>query len=117
MKLPTNIPKAIIQQVATVAIRCYAAHSFIYYEKDDQIIPDGEFDEVCKWLLDNYDSVKPFDISGYLDRSALEAGTGFNISKKVCGQTRDYALSLLETNKNIKKTKPQEELIDIDDMF
>lgn len=34
-----------------------------------------------------------------------------------CGETRDYALSLLETNKNIKKTKPQEELIDIDDMF
>ena len=89
-------PKAIQQQVATVAIRTYAAASYRYYVLDDPTLTDSEFDELCHWLSANFEWVKPFDISSYLDMEELDAGSGFTVATKVTGQTLDYAVSLKE---------------------
>lgn len=95
------IPECIRQQVATVAIRTYAAHSYIYYVKSYSIISDAEFDELCRWLLVNHNWIAQYDLNKYLEVSALSAGTGFQL--KICGQTKDYAESIykdyLEKNK------------------
>lgn len=88
------IPTFLLPQVAFVAIRAYAAHSYIYYTKHENIITDHEFDDLCVWLKDNFEWLKPFDINDYLCFSALEAGTGYQL--KIVGQTRDYAEDLLK---------------------
>lgn len=82
-------------QVAFYAWRAYAAHSYLYYVLDESIIDDSEYDSLCHWILENYDWIKPYDINNYLDRDGLDAGTGYHIAEKVCGQTREYALLLL----------------------
>lgn len=110
------------QQVAFVCIRAYAAHSFLYYVKDSPVISDGDYDALCKFLLDNYEWIKPFDLNNYLDEGCLQAGSGFTIAQKVCGQTRDYALDLLKEHdarrvaaKPKTKPKPTREVEDDDD--
>lgn len=83
------VPPCIEKFVAFKAIQAYAALSYAYYDKDISLVSDHDFDMLCRWMLENYDWIKPHDLNSYVDRDALEAGTGFNI--KVCGQTRDYA--------------------------
>ena len=87
-------PKAVQQQFATVAIRTYAAAGYRYYVMDDPTLTDAEFDELCHWLSDNFEWIKPFDLSGYLEMESLDAGSGYAIAAKVCGQTKDYAIAL-----------------------
>lgn len=89
------IPTSLIKVFANVAIRAYAAHSYLYYKKDTNIISDGEYDELCNWLAENYEWIKPHDLNDYLDLGQLICGSGFVTAEKVCGQTRDYAESLI----------------------
>lgn len=120
MKTSLGLPPAMIEkQIATVAIRSYAANSFLYYRCDWSPISDGDYDALCKWLLENYDWIKPHDVSGYLSRESLRCGTGFDIADKVCGQTKEYAEALyrLAHKKEPKVTKakrPKEESDEID---
>ena len=98
------IPAAILPNVAFVAIRAYAAYSYLYYDRDESLISDADFDALCKWLLRHYDVVKPHDLNDYLDPSSLEAGTGYNLAGKVCGMTRKWADALLaEKDKPVRK--------------
>lgn len=104
------IPAIILPSVAFVAIRAYAAHSYLYYDLDESLISDHDFDYLCVWLLKNYAIVKPHDINDYLNKEMLEAGTGFHLSNgKVCGLTRQWADDLLAEYKKKrpkKKVKP-----------
>lgn len=85
-------PAAIRHMVAFVAIREYAAASYIYESgKGDAIMSDGDFDELCVWLLDNYGWIKKHDMNDYLDKGTLKAGSGMGIREKICGQTLEYA--------------------------
>jgi hypothetical protein len=99
-------PAPIAKQVANVAVRAYAAHSYLYYAANESTISDAEYDDLCRWVLENYAWIKPYDINGYLDKSALEAGTGFNIAGKVTGMTLDYARGLLKQHKQNQPKKP-----------
>ena len=48
--------------------------AYAYYKEDSPLISDAEFDELAKWLLDNYDSVE--HMHKYLiTKGDLEAGT------------------------------------------
>lgn len=89
------IPAALEQVIAHVAIRTYAAHSYLYYKKDTNIITDTEYDALCVWLAENYEWIKFYDMNDYLDLGQLICGSGFVTAEKVCGQTRDYAESLI----------------------
>lgn len=57
----------------------YLEHSIRYYLFDQPVIPDNEFDDICKTLLQFWNQ---FDHKyKYLtDQSALSAGTGYHIS-------------------------------------
>lgn len=97
------IPACILPQICFIAIRAYAAHSYLYYEKDENIIPDHEYDQLCRWIYSHWAWIKPHDLNNYLDFGALDAGTGHQL--KVTGQTRDYAEDLLKAYKE-KTVKP-----------
>lgn len=91
------IPPCIEPRVAFIAIRAYAAYSYLYYQLDESLITDDEYDGLCKWLLANYSWVKPHDINNYLDEGRLQAGTGYDLT--IVGQTKDYAESLLKQDR------------------
>lgn len=118
-----SIPAIILPNVAFVAIRAYAAYSYLYYDKDESLVSDGDFDMLCKWMLENYDALKPHDINGYLKRGMLQAGTGFHLAMgKVCGMTKKWADEQLEIANRRKpkrkakaRPKPQP-LADDDDL-
>lgn len=114
--MTSEAPDFLAQQLATVAIRAYAAHSYLYYEKDSPVISDGDFDALCEWLLENYDWIKQYDLNNYLNRKSLRAGTGFDIAPKVSGMTLQHALGLLETEKP-KAEKPRRIRKDIEDLL
>ena len=97
-----ELPPFVEAKLAFMIIREYAAHSYIYYEKNTSLISDADYDQLCKWLCDNYSWMKPYDTNGYLDKDLLKCGSGYNIS--VCGLTRDYAELLLQ-DQPVKKRK------------
>lgn len=70
-----------------VLIREYAVHSWLYYDQDTSLICDGDFDKLCKYILDNFAAIKPHDINGYLTEDDMRAGTGMTVASKVCGMT------------------------------
>jgi hypothetical protein len=76
------------EQLAFISIREYCLHSWLYYTKDTTLISDGEYDELCKWLLENYEWVKPFDINNYLCKDLLACGSGYGLQLK--GLTLKY---------------------------
>lgn len=102
-----KFPSAIENQICFVAIRAFAAHSYLYYEKDSPVISDTEFDELCLFINENFDIMKKYDINNYLgnleDNKDRNLKTGFDIAKKVCGQTKDYAEKLLDGSNKKKK--------------
>lgn len=100
-----TMPSAIHQQVAFVAIRAYAVHSYLYYVRHVNIISDDEFDLLCRWLIGNWVWIKPYDINNYLDITGLNAGTGYHL--KVLGQTKQYADEMYEDH--LKKKQPGSE--------
>jgi aspartate ammonia-lyase len=56
----------------------YLMHSYIYYEINDSIITDYEYDEICKELKDKWDDVKHYH-KHLVDVTALGAGTGYQL--------------------------------------
>ena len=64
-------------------ISLYMVCSYAYYELDESLISDEEFDALCKDLLKNFGKIKL--LSGhphkhFLTKENLEAGTGFSIT-------------------------------------
>lgn len=100
-----SLPACVLHQMATVAWRNYAAHSYLYYVKDDPVISDGEYDVLCRFIRDNFDWIKPHDLNDYLHLDGLEAGSGFDIAPRVTGQTKDYAEDLLKEFRAKRKNK------------
>lgn len=70
----------------------YLIHSYLYYILDDSIIPDQEYDMLCKELLENIDTIT-HPHKYLIDVEALKAGSGFQIGRK------DYPLIVQETAK------------------
>ena len=56
----------------------YLMHSFIYYEINDSIITDYEYDEICRELKDKWDDVTHYH-KHLIDVNALGAGTGYQV--------------------------------------
>jgi hypothetical protein len=52
----------------------YLMCSYAYYKEDAPLISDAEFDELGKWLLENWDSVDHRH-KLYITKHDLEAGT------------------------------------------
>ena len=64
--------------------------SYAYYVEDKPLISDGEFDELAKWLLENYDNVEHMH-KDLVTKGDLEAGTFLGkYPNMVKGAVRSY---------------------------
>jgi len=70
-------------------IKNYLIHSYLYYECDESIIPDSEFDQLCRRLLMNW-STQQSAYKKYISKHDLEAGTGFTLFYNHQTGKRDY---------------------------
>ena len=52
----------------------YLMCAYAYYEKDDPLISDKEFDDLSKWLLINYDNIE-HPHKKLISKDDLNAGT------------------------------------------
>ena len=59
----------------------YLLHSYIYYELFDSKITDAEFDALCAWMLENYDTLE-HEHKDLVTKDALKAGTGHHLVRK-----------------------------------
>ena len=56
----------------------YMMSSYLYYEKDKNVITDSLFDQICKKILKNWDKID-HPHKKLIDKKSLEAGTGYYI--------------------------------------
>ena len=56
----------------------YLMFSYLYYEKNISLIDDGEFDKMCKTLLEKYDDLEHMH-KHLVTKGDLTAGTGYGI--------------------------------------
>ena len=56
----------------------YLMFSYLYYEKDINLITDNEFDTLCKTLLDKLDGLTHMH-KHLVKKESLTAGTGYDI--------------------------------------
>ena len=56
----------------------YLMFSYLYYEKNINLIEDTEFDQICKTLLDKYDELEHMH-KHLVKKESLTAGTGYDI--------------------------------------
>jgi NAD-dependent DNA ligase len=52
----------------------YLMCAYAYYEEDDPLMSDTDFDQLAKWLLKNYDNVNHFH-KHLVTKGDLKAGT------------------------------------------
>ena len=71
----------------------YLMFSYLYYEKNISLIEDGEFDDMCKTLLEKLDSLTHMH-KHLVKKESLTAGTGYDI--KYTNLIKDSALKLKE---------------------
>ena len=56
----------------------YLMYSYLYYEKNESIVNDAEYDMICKRLYDEWENVEHYH-KHLVDRDSLIAGTGYTI--------------------------------------
>ena len=56
----------------------YLMFSYLYYEKNISLIDDGEFDKMCRTLLEKYDDLEHMH-KHLVSKGDLTAGTGYGI--------------------------------------
>lgn len=83
----------------------YLIHSYLYYEKNVQVISDNQFDGIVEKLLENFDKVQKSDhIHKYLiDKTALEGFTGFHLMGKFPNSVKIPAMQISNKNKTIQE--------------
>jgi len=74
----------------------YLIHSYLYYEKDNPIVSDEEYDRICKMLYESYDTVKHCH-KHLIDKESLLSGTGYHL--KYNSRIRGAAIQLIKVNK------------------
>ena len=65
-------------------IRQYLVHSFLYYQLDESIIPDRNYDQICadvSKLISKQTDKKSLPFHELVKYSLAENGSGFSISK------------------------------------
>lgn len=82
----------------TNPVALYMMASYAYYMADDPIMTDGEFDELARKLLDNYDQYSKHPHCP--TRDDLRAGTYLgSYPQIVIGALEQYRLKVLNNNK------------------
>ena len=58
----------------------YMMASYLYYQRNESIISDELYDQICKKILNNYENIN-HPHKRRIKRSDLKAGTGYTIKK------------------------------------
>jgi hypothetical protein len=77
------------------AINIYLMTSYLYYNRYVSAISDNNFDSICKYLYDHFDSVE-HQHKHLLSKCDLKAGTGFAIKEEDYPMMVKQAAFLLE---------------------
>ena len=72
-----------------ILIPHYLMHSYLYYERDDPVIRDNVYDNLCKVLLQNFDNLKHVH-KHLIDKESLKCGSGAGI--KYTNMIKDAAM-------------------------
>lgn len=56
----------------------YIEHSYRYYILGESVIPDYQFDKLCRQILEDINNV-PEEYKEFIDEDAMRCGTGFHI--------------------------------------
>ncbi len=60
------------------SVEWFLMASYVYYLKYSQIMPDYTFDKMCRWMLNNWESIKhPY--KSLIDEEDLSCGSGYGI--------------------------------------
>lgn len=73
-----NVGHRIWDKNPNMLIPYYLMFSYLYYEKNVSLIDDGEFDTMCKNLLEKYDDLEHMH-KHLVSKGDLTAGTGYGI--------------------------------------
>ena len=56
----------------------YLMFSYAYYKENESLVPDTEYDQICRDLITNWNDITHFH-KELLDLDSLKAGTGYDI--------------------------------------
>ena len=56
----------------------YLMYSYAYYQENESLIEDAEYDQICQDLITNWDNITHWH-KPLLDLESLKAGTGYDI--------------------------------------
>lgn len=76
----------------------YLMYSYAYYKENESLIPDTEYDDICKQIIDKWDNITHWHKS-LLTLDALKAGTGYDIEYP--NRVISAAKTLIEKEKNV----------------
>ncbi len=86
--------KEIITSNWNMLVPWYLMSSYLYYEKDTNILPDEDYDWICKELDSRWDTIKHLH-KHLVDRNMLSAGTGYSL-RHYPDRVKSAAILLLE---------------------
>ena len=66
------------QNNPNMLVQYYLMYSYAYYKENESLIPDTEYDDICKQIIEKWDNITHWHKS-LLTLDALKAGTGYNI--------------------------------------
>lgn len=75
----------------------YLVHSYIYYQLDNSVISDGDYDKMANYILEHYDELE-HPHKHLISKDALQAGT-FLLSED------EYPTIVKDTAKMMKNGK------------
>lgn len=95
----------------------YLMSCHLYYEKNESVLSDKEFDDVCHRLVANWTKIK-HPHKKLIKKGSIQAQTGYN-NKNYPNIVKLSALQWLDESKNNPKPKEPEPVVDngIDDLF
>ena len=73
----------------------YLMFSYAYYQENESLVPDAEYDQICQDLITNWNDITHWH-KRLLNLESLKAGTGYDI--KYPNRVVSAALSLIKEN-------------------
>lgn len=87
----------------------YLMCAYAYYEQDDPLIEDADFDQLAKWLLENYDSVEHYH-KHLVTKEDLAAGTYLGkYPERVKGAVKSWRKLTRRERENLLKSYLKEQ--------
>ena len=74
----------------------YLMFSYAYYQENESLIPDAEYDQICQDLITNWNDITHWH-KRLLNLDSLKAGTGYDI--KYPERVVNAALALIKKDK------------------